>query len=136
MAAANSPYIKFWVVRWAMDCADALKEWASHGSSSTGRKRGKGAVELHILTTIARHSNDIGECFLSYETLAAEANLSKRTCIRAVSNLRKASLIEVLGQHRSGANRFRLLVVSADESDSETPPQCPQDTSDSGTLPQ
>jgi hypothetical protein len=50
------------------------------------------------------------ECWLSYPTIGEESLRSPRTCIRSIKNLVQAGIIEVVGKHSSGANRYRLTL--------------------------
>ena len=81
--------------------------------SKEGKQRGMPSAEhsaLPILLSIARHCNQRYECWLSYATIATESMWSRRSVVDSIPILVKAGLIQITGQHSSGANEYRLVV--------------------------
>jgi hypothetical protein len=81
--------------------------------SKSGKRRVRPSAErsaFPILLVIARHCNQQRECWLSFATIAEESMWSRRSVADSITILIKASLIEIIGQHSSRANKYRLLV--------------------------
>jgi hypothetical protein len=54
---------------------------------------------LLVLLSLADHSNDRGECFPSYNTIARKARITKRSAMRIIKQLEEAGELEITRRH-------------------------------------
>ncbi|MFS1583614.1 MAG: helix-turn-helix domain-containing protein [Candidatus Arsenophonus phytopathogenicus] len=66
-----------------------------------------------VLLKLADHANDEGVCWPSYESIAKQCEISKRTVMRHIAELEKQGLVQVFhrernGHHHNQSNRYVL----------------------------
>lgn len=77
------------------------------------------ALRKLVLIKLADHANDKGICWPSYEHIAGQCEMSKRTVIRHIDELEKQGLIKVVQRKRNGEahNRSNLYFLCLNHSD-------------------
>jgi hypothetical protein len=89
-----------WAVQRAFDCAEMLRE------------KGLAGLPMHLLLTIAAHTDEDMACGIDYDTLAAKTGWSRRACVDAVAKLKAAGIVDVT-HGANGANSYRLTLPGA-----------------------
>ncbi len=76
-----------------------------------------------VLLKLADHANDEGICWPSYESIAKQCEISKRTVIRHITELEKQGLVQVFQRERNGHhhNQSNKYVLRLNNSQSLAP---------------
>ncbi|WP_406937232.1 helix-turn-helix domain-containing protein [Arsenophonus apicola] len=76
-----------------------------------------------VLLKLADHANDEGICWPSYESIAKQCEISKRTVIRHIAELEKQGLVQVFQRERNGHhhNQSNKYVLRLNNSQSLSP---------------
>ncbi|HGJ5882077.1 helix-turn-helix domain-containing protein [Arsenophonus sp.] len=62
-----------------------------------------------VLLKLADHANDEGICWPSYESIAKQCEISKRTVIRHIAELEKQGLVQVFQRERNGQTGITII---------------------------
>ncbi|PAV02622.1 hypothetical protein CBG25_09785 [Arsenophonus sp. ENCA] len=90
-----------------------------------------------VLLKLADHANDEGICWPSYESIAKQCEISKRTVIRHIAELEKQGLVQVFQRERNGHhhNQSNKYVLRLSNSQSLSPnPNTKQPKNDGDNL--
>lgn len=71
------------------------------------------AMQKIVLVILADHNSKDGLCFPSYETLAIECGMSKRSVINQIDKLEAAELLTIERSHNR-SNRYTLNIVASE----------------------
>lgn len=75
------------------------------------------AADRLVLVILAEHANEAGEdAWPSTATIARRADVTRGQVFKSLARLRRSGLIEKVGEHRSRASIYRLLMVSQGDS--------------------